>query len=234
MNAPLWKRALSYLYEIEIERYSSELNPELWVSMKRGRFLLNTPEAVYSYEDKYDNFGKAIHHFGSERFRPKTRESPQDSRSENDILLLGLGMGSIPLIFERKHELKLDFTAVEKDPAVIELFSKYALPQLKSSVTVVQADAAIWTELCEEQFAVIMMDVFVDDTIPEAFQTHRYLQNLNRILRPGGLLLYNVLHSSPADRLAARTFYNDVFLKAFPDGENLDVGGNWILVYEKA
>ncbi len=217
-----WKRVLSYFYEFEIDRMSSELNPELWVSLKQNRFLLNTPNAVYSYEDQYDNFGQAIAHFGPERFRAK------------EVLLLGLGMASIPHIFEKKYGLELKYTAVEADPAVIELCSMYGLPRLTSSVEIIQADAALWLQQNTQKYDVIMMDVFVDDTIPASLCNRQALEHMRQGMRDDALLLYNVLFANAADRLWSQEFYNDVFLSVFPEGSKLDVGGNWILTYHQS
>ena len=230
---PWWKRCASYFYEFEIVRVSSDLNPQMWVSYKEGRYLLNTPEAVYSYEDKYDNFGKAISHFGAERFRPSTLDESRDSRSAKEVLLLGLGMGSIPLIFEKTYGLKLSYTAVEKDPAVIELCSLYGMAQIEAPVSIIEADAYAYVMQSDEKYDVIMMDVFVDDFIPEEFRSLEYVRKLSSMLNENGLLLYNVLHATPQDRLQSTEFYNDVFLKAIPEGTFLNVGGNLILIYEK-
>ena len=56
MKQPLWKRLLSHLFEIHIESTSSEYNPHLYVSLRKGRYQLSTANAIYSFEDLYYNF----------------------------------------------------------------------------------------------------------------------------------------------------------------------------------
>ena len=55
MKQPLWKRWLSYLFEIHVESTSSDYNPHLHVSLNNGRYQLSTANAIYSFEDLYDN-----------------------------------------------------------------------------------------------------------------------------------------------------------------------------------
>ena len=54
---PRWKRWLSYFWTIPIESVQSEVNPDLHVSLIKGRFQLYTQHAIYSFDDLYDNFG---------------------------------------------------------------------------------------------------------------------------------------------------------------------------------
>ncbi|MBL0101907.1 MAG: hypothetical protein IPP49_19210 [Saprospiraceae bacterium] len=52
---------LSYFTEIHIESVTSDYNEELEVLLNNGRYQLCTPNAVYSYADKYSNFGDSFY-----------------------------------------------------------------------------------------------------------------------------------------------------------------------------
>jgi hypothetical protein len=73
----------------------------------------------------------------------------------------------------------------------------------------------------------------VDDVIPEAVLSTDFLENLKSCLTESGILLYNCLARSAKDIEATSNFLDDHFLKVFPDGGILDVGGNWILASDK-
>ncbi|MEL6802803.1 MAG: hypothetical protein AAFO91_03355, partial [Bacteroidota bacterium] len=60
MEIPAYKRWLSYLWEQQLETTSSEYNPELTVSLVRGRVQLIAQNAIYSFGDYYLNFRKAF------------------------------------------------------------------------------------------------------------------------------------------------------------------------------
>lgn len=218
MRPPWWKKWISYIREWPVESVSSELNPELHVCLSQGRYQLCTANAVYSYEDLYDNFYKAF------------RKLPLDGLNVEHVLLLGLGLGSIPYMLEKKFRKKYYYTAVEVDEAVIYLAQKYALSDLDSGIEVVRADARLFVDQSVEKFDLITMDIFLDDEVPEKFERADFLEDLDRLLSPEGLLLYNRLSRTRADLEKTRRFYEEVFCRVFPEADYLDLNGNWMLL----
>ena len=217
MKAAPWKRWWSYLTELHIESAPSPHNPHLYVSLRRGRYQLSTANAIYSYEDLYDNFSRAFEQLDLGRLPGE------------EVLLLGFGLGSIPMILE-KQGLDFHYTGVEIDESVIYLASKYTLPQIDARVELICADAFAYVWQTQQQFDLIAMDVFLDDAIPDRFQEAEFLQRLGEMLRPGGLLMYNRLAYTPEDIQQARRFYEQPFLEVFPQGQYLEVRGNWMLL----
>ena len=59
-----------------------------------------------------------------------------------DVLVFGLGLGYFPFMIARKEEVK-NITIIENDPDIIEIFSKYLLPQFphKEKIHIMQKDA---------------------------------------------------------------------------------------------
>lgn len=223
MEPPLWKKWLSYLWEWHVESASSELNPHLHVSLKNGRYQLSTANAVYSYGDLYDNFVKAF------------QRVPLNELPGREVLILGFGLGSIPVILEHKLNRNYYYTAIEADEAVIDLASRYTLPTLQSNIQLICADAFTYimqSDPADFTYDLICVDIFEDDKVPDIFETPDFLGQLRALLSPGGLLLFNRLAVSPADIQQTRDFYHNSFLSVFPEGAYLDVDGNWILLSE--
>ncbi len=218
MEQPKWKIWLSYLTEWHIESAPSPVNPHLYVSLRRGRYQLSTANAIYSYEDYYDNFLQAFNELALDRL------------SGDRVLLLGLGLGSIPLLLERIFEQNYRYTAVELDEAVIYLANKYGIADLRSPIETIQADAYAWVMQSQDVFDLICMDIFLDDTVPAAFEGIVFLEQLRERLAPGGLLMYNRLAANTADQEKSRRFYEERFLKVFPEGTYLDLDQNWMLL----
>ena len=77
------------------------------------------------------------------------------------------------------------------------------------------------------------MDVFLDDVVPENFETVHYLEQLSKLLNPNGILLFNKLAATKKDREQAGEFF-ELFKKVFPNGTYLEVNGNWMLINDKA
>lgn len=218
MRPPWWKKWISYIRELPVESASSDVNPELYVCLSQGRYQLCTANAVYSYEDLYDNFYQAF------------RKLPLDDMQIEHVLVLGLGLGSIPYMLERKFRKKYYYTAVEVDEAVIYLAQKYALSDLKSGIEVVRADAGLFVDQTIDKFDLITMDIFLDDEVPEKFEQQAFLEQLDHLLAPEGLLLYNRLSRSREDVRKTERFYREVFCQVFPEADYLDLQGNWMLL----
>lgn len=214
-----WQRALSYLTEIPIQSVEGEFNPDLHVSLVKNRFQLSTTNAIYSFDDLYLNFSNAF---------SRVTLPPDGSR----LLLLGLGLGSIPYMLERQFERNYQITAVEFDESVISLASAFTFPRLRNKLEVVHADAEIFIQTAEQRYDFIIVDLFLDDVIPPYFETIVGMGQIKAIMAPGAMLMINRLYRHGSDKQKTGNFYNNVFLKVFEQGSHLDVGGNWILLVE--
>ena len=222
MTQPWWKRMLSYLTELHIESAPSELNPHLYVSLSKGRYQLATKNAIYSFADLYDNY------------RLSFKALDWDKLDGSEMLLLGVGLGSIPFMIESKLNRKLRYTGVEIDENVLYLANKYVLRDLQSPFEMHCADAWNYIMQSNDKFNIICMDVFVDDEIPDRLFSMDFLELLKDRLTPNGVLMYNCLARTDADIHATKKFLFDEFLTVFPEGGYLDVRGNWMLVNRKA
>jgi spermidine synthase len=220
-NFPWWKRLLSYVSPIRLETASSDYNPHLEVSLSQGRYMLSTANAVYSFDDLYTNF------LGTFR-KIKMAKLPGDQ-----VLVLGLGLGSIPYMLEKTLGFDFQYTLVEIDEVIVDLAYRYTLKWLDSHLNIIHSCANIFASATYQQYDLICMDVFEDDDVPSLFKEAEFLEKLKNILAPNGLLLYNVLSARKMDRFRTERFYKDQFLKAFPDGAYLEIGSNWILINQK-
>lgn len=215
---PWWKKLLSYLFEFHIESAPSDINPHLYVSLRKGRYQLSTANAVYSYEDLYDNYTKTF------------QKMDLDKLDIKNVLILGFGLGSIPFMLEKVFKRNYHYTAVEIDENVFYLAQKYALPELGSSIEMITADAYAYVMQCQEQYDLIAMDIFLDDVVPTQFESLEYLEALKTLLAKDGILLYNRLALSTKDLEGSKSFFDNNFKTVFPNGQYWDVDGNWMLM----
>ena len=210
---------LSYFWEQTLEVTESEYNAYLQVCVVQGRLQLVAEDAIYSFGDLYLNFRKLFEVFDFGQLPERA-----------SVLVLGLGLGSIPELLEQHVGTRYRYTAVEIDPVIIELASTYSLPGLKSSLEIVQADASAFVQLDERRYDLICVDVFQDATVPEHLERADFLQFCTARLRSGGALVYNRLASSLPARNAAQAYFTEVFSPAFPPAQLYDTGGNFMLV----
>ncbi|MGB3547511.1 MAG: hypothetical protein WBA17_11085 [Saprospiraceae bacterium] len=219
MKASAWTTFLSYLTERELETTSSPFNPYLRVNLSRGRLQLTADQAIYSYGDLYLNFRRAFQQID----RAKLPERA-------DVLLLGLGLGSIPQMLEQRFQVRYRYTAVEIDEVIIQLASEYVIDELESPIQTICADGLHFLRLNIQRYDMVCMDIFQDAGVPPEFETLETLELLRDTLAEDGLLLYNRLAATPKDQIESRRFFDDKFLHVFPRGHLLPTGGNYMLL----
>ena len=218
MKIPWWKKLLSYLYPITLEETASEQNPVLTVLLSRGRVQLLSGNAIYSWDDLYQNFLIAF-----DRLKI-------DEEQFEEVLVLGLGLGSVPYMLEKVFHRNYYYTAVEWDETVAELASKYTLSRLESPVDVITGDAEVFIHITEEQYDMVIVDIFEDEITPPQFCTPDFLEKCRDLLRPNGMILFNRLHGEdPSVRHVTERFFERTFKKVLPKAEYIDTKGNWIL-----
>ena len=186
------------------------------ISYSQGRYQLSTQNAIYSFGDLYTNYFRAFKQIDLDKYAIK------------NVLILGFGLGSIPLMLENNFDKNYKYTGIEIDEEVIYLANKYVVDELKSFIEIICIDAFAFANSCQEKFDLICVDLFLDDVIPEIFQQQDFLRTINNLLSPKGILLYNRLAQTKKDKKASTTFFRKQFLSVFPKGNYIDVDGNWM------
>jgi len=213
------KHWLSYLWDVQIDYRHSEINDDLIVMLCKGRYQLCSANAIYSYEDKYANF--------SNLFRDHLR---LDNWNGSDVLLLGLGLGSIPVTLDQLYPKRWSFTAVEIDPAVCELASIYGYPKIVSPIQTIVGDAVNFMTAHEEDYDMICVDLFIDDVMPEHSKSADFLEEVKRSLRPGGILITNNLAFTKEHQKQSQDFFDNVFREVFPKGKIIKTHVNFMMI----
>ena len=215
---PFWKKILSRIVDIPLESASTAYNPDVDLQLRNGRYLLTTPNAIYSYGDLYLNFYEAFR-----RLKPQDREI-------QDVLVLGLGMGSIPWMLEKKFGRTYNYTCVEVDEVIAGWAMKYTVPELKSPMTIYTANAVPFVQACTQRFDLVCVDLFLDEHVPDELDQPEFTKALADLVNNNGLLMWNRL--ADKEPLVHRTeiFYENVFSKIFTEAHILTFEGNWMLL----
>lgn len=211
-----WKKWWSYIVPVHIESVGSSLNEVLELYLIDNRFRLTTLDAIYSFDDKYYNFYKAF----------KYITLPQQ---HSNVLILGLGLGSIPYMLEKKFNRDYQYTSVELDEAVLYLFSKYQQKRMNSFIQIVETDAADFMESQTTRFELICIDVFIGENVPSHIKNDDFIRHVKNALSPNGRVLWNMLYASDDQVKEVEEFIEFQFSAFFPEYQILEVMGNAIL-----
>lgn len=125
------------------------------------------------------------------------------------ILMLGTAAGSL-LHFLRHHYPETEITAVDIDVELIEqLLEMEILPSAQSGLSYVYGDAAHFISHCDENYDLILIDVFSGAQSPAWLLEKNATNNLFRLLTKRGALAYNLLIDSDHD---FKRFYRELRL----------------------
>lgn len=206
---------------MHIESAPSDINPHLYVSLHKGKLQLSTENAIYSYGENYHNFAKTFAQLDLSHLH------------QEEILILGFGLGSIPIILEKSFATEAHYTGIELDENVLYLFDKYVGDSLESPTQLICADAQIYAATCQQQYKLICSDIFLDNEIPDSFYEADYLENIARIVESNGLVILNTLALTEANQQQADAYFEQVFRKVFPEAVKLEVHHNYMLLSHK-
>ena len=207
---------MSYFVDISLESSSSAYNPYLEVLLVNGRHQLITKNAIYSFDDKYENFYAAFKHIDWDKLKVQK------------VLVLGLGLGSVIYMLEKNFNKRFEYTCVEIDPEIIRLANKYCLSQLDSRAEIMETDAESFLRIDSNKYDLILMDIFQNAKVPGKFSKKEFIEVLKSKLDLNGLLLYNRMNINQEDR-SENLEFSKKFADIFPDHHALQVKDN--LVY---
>lgn len=171
------KKLLSYVWP-STRRFSSEVNGTLEVTYINGRKVLDTENANYSYGSLQKILEKGL--------------TKVDIKSVENVLLLGLGGGSIIKSLRETFEYHNNITAVEIDPEIIKIAENEFGVSASEKLQVIRGDAFEFVKTSEEKFQLIIIDLFIDLNVPPIFYEREFCENVSSLLEKNGSLIFNV------------------------------------------
>lgn len=176
-----FRRIISFLYPQTIAKSGSDISSGIEVTCENGQLVMNTSRVNYSYGSLQEVFRRAF---------DKAELSGADF---SKTLVLGFGAGSVAAILHDEMKKTTQITGVECDSEVIRTARKYfglrRFPQLRIEETTAQE----YVSHCHEKYDLIIVDVFVDDHVPEECSSEEFLFALKNIKIPGGRLFFNFI-----------------------------------------
>jgi spermidine synthase len=114
------------------------------------------------------------------------------------ILVIGLGGGTLPLTLERVLS-HADIDAVEVDPAVVIVAQRYFGFHTDARLHVIELDGRAYVRQAiraGKRYDLIMLDAYDNQYIPEHLLTCEFLNEVRRLLVPGGIVAANTFSQS--------------------------------------
>ena len=207
------KHILSFFYPLMVEAVNGDVTPFLEITRYKGKYHLNSLNANYSFGSLHAIFDKLFRemHVGQYHFK--------------NILILGMGGGSIISLLRNKYHITAPITAVEKDPVVIDLAARYFNIAHYRDLSIVKADAYDFVCTSRDSYDLVIVDLFVDAVVPKIFASPEFLTHLRRITSDASCVIYNKM-TEQSDHKSEFAALSEEFGRLFPGYRVIKVEAN--------
>jgi len=179
------QKFLSYLFPVLLERVGGDLEHQLSVYLDKGKLKLYTEETNYSFGQLHRVFQNAL--------KGIVYKEKEDSK----ILILGFGAGSIASIIRQELNIKSPMIGVELDKVVLDLYKRY-FSTTHTNLSIVHTDAFKFVTQSQDKFDLILIDLFVDQELPEFCTSSEFMKGVAAILDVTGTVVFNTIESTLA------------------------------------
>ncbi len=185
-------RLLSYIYPIT-KKVESEYSGTLEITWHNGKKHLNTKNANYSYGSL-----QKILKFGLQKI---------DLKNCDNILVLGLGAGSVIDTLLNDLNYKNHITALELDPVIIKIAKdEFDLSENKY-LEIICDDALSFMNRNQKIFDLILVDLFIDTEVPETLFNSSFWNDIIRSNSEKGKILFNASMQRSNDEKLSSIIY---------------------------
>ncbi|MBC7503485.1 fused MFS/spermidine synthase [Candidatus Gracilibacteria bacterium] len=214
------RKILSYILPIRLKKYNSKINGQLNIYLVDGVKKLDTDKSNYSY----GSLQKILHRGLVEISFPNGIER---------VLVLGLGGGSIVQTIRDDFNSEAYIDLVDIDPDMISIaINEFQINEF-DNINIIQSDALDFLESSRDTFDLIIVDIFITDTIPAEFTRSHFIKMLIPHLNRDGRIIYNTMRKTMTGELLNT-------IKYLFSGEGLKVkiltnieGSNDLIIAEK-
>lgn len=209
MIASLASRWISWLWPVPKAGAEGRHGP-LEVRYEAGRLVLNSAHGNQSFGSLHRVWQEVFKEIGVKDCPPA------------NVLLLGLGGGSVPHILRNETGIAAPITAVEIDPAMIALGRSHFGLGRYADLRIVEGDAIVHVHGDRQRYDLVVVDLFADLDLARGVDTLGFAHALRD--RCQGVLCFNtVAHDGPSSARCQRV--HDHLHKVFPSVDELRLEG---------
>lgn len=173
----MWlKKILSYIIPLT-KKVNSDKNGTLEITLINGKKILDAKNANYSFGSL-----QKVLEFGINKI---------DLSKVNEMLLLGLGGGSIIQSLINKYKFKGKIDAVEFDEKVIYIAANEFNITNNSQLKIINNDAYEYVTQSKNKYDLVVVDLFIDNEVPGKFLKKDFWNAVFNMLNTGGVVIFN-------------------------------------------
>lgn len=201
MHIPFYKRILSFIIPITLQKSIGTQLSVLYLQLYRNHLILGTNQAIYSYGLRYNPFTKTFALLHNEL------------KKVDSFLLLGTGLGSALYILQQKYKRFPNTTCIDNDEEIIK-FSKSNLNlNARNNVQWICTDVRDYLETVTQKFDLIGVDIFKDLVVPHFITKPPFIIACKNVLRPNGICIFNLIFKHDTAKQNVEKLLNQHFAR---------------------
>lgn len=161
-------------------KVKSDHSGDLELTIFEGKKVLDTTNANYSYGQLQKVLEFALRKI--------------DLSDVKEVLVLGLGGGSVIKSLREVFNYELGIIAVEIDPVVIDIAGKEFGVHADYRTEIVCSDAYEYIINNPKKFDLIIIDLFIDNRVPEKFISMEFWKSVKSKVRYDGFMIFNSIN----------------------------------------
>lgn len=181
------KKCLSYLVPQRLKSVDSPYSGRLEVLMVNGNMLLDSEQSNYSFGSLHKILRIGLSEVGF------------DHRIRN-VLVLGMGAGSIVRLLRDEWKSDAAIDLVDIDPVIINIAEQIFEIEKFAPIRTITSSAEEFVQKTVTKYDFILMDIFVQMSIPPSCLSETFLRGLAGLLNPQGVLLINTIRETMGER----------------------------------
>lgn len=176
------KKLLSYIIPIRHKVFKSDVSERIELNWVNGKLVIDTKRANYSYGNLQKILRKGLQIIGYKQIK-----------SMKNILILGLGGGSVAKTLVNEIGFDGEIIGVEYDPVMIGVSKMFFELDKIFSLKIQQADALSYIKNNSQPADLIIVDIFQDIYMPDFLFTTDFINGLKNAMNRNGYLLFNTI-----------------------------------------
>ena len=164
---------------------------------EQGRLVTNTANGNQSFGSLHRVWQRTFQNLDLAKHPPER------------VLLLGLGTGSVPHILRNELGLACHISAVELDPAMIQLGKDFFGLEGMPGLEVIQGDATVRLHAMKDRYDLVVVDLFDDLDLARGADTPGFGHALREHCQIDGTVCFNTVgYDALSDRRCDRVSEN--------------------------
>jgi spermidine synthase len=160
-----------------IRKIRSKYSGVLEITYDRGQKVLDSRNTSYSYGNLQRVWDKVLQRI--------------DLKNINRILILGMGAGSSIQLLREKYNYDRKIVAIELDPVIVEIARDEFGIRPDKNLRIETTDAAEYVRRKTHKFDLILIDLFIDNKVPDILLQRPFWEDTAGKTAPGGIILFN-------------------------------------------